>query len=264
MKQDLHIVKLGGTAIDNSDELKLFLKSFARISGYKILVHGGGKIASAIGKQMNIEPQYRDGRRITDAETLHLVTMVYAGLLNKKIVSGLQHENCNALGLSGADGNAIQTIKREIDDIDYGFVGDLTPASVNVQLIQLLLSSGFVPVFNAITYDGNGQLLNTNADTIASAIAAALSSSYNVQLTYAFDQHGVLMNVNDPLSVIHELNEKTFIQLKDENRIHSGMLPKLESCFKTLHAGVCRINLCHTSALNETVNDNGTFTSIHK
>jgi acetylglutamate kinase len=263
MKDALHIIKLGGSAIDNTEELTDFLNSFSQISGLKILVHGGGKIATRIGARMNIQSVYSNGRRITDDESIDLVTMVFAGLLNKKIVAALQSNGCNAIGLSGADGNAIQTEKRKGSSIDYGFVGDLNTDSVNSELIIHLLQYGLTPVFNAITHNNTGQLLNTNADTIASALASALSSSFNVRLTYTFDRPGVLLDPNDPHSVIQNLNRETFQQLKNENSIHSGMLPKLESCFRTLNSGVDRIQLCHTSAINDALNLKGIFTSIY-
>jgi acetylglutamate kinase len=247
MKQELSIVKLGGTAIDNKEALNNFLVAFAAMPGYKILVHGGGKIASSIGDRMGLEAQYVNGRRITDASTLVVVTMVYAGLLNKNIVAHLQKVNCNAIGLSGADGNSIQTTKRISAETDFGFVGDVKDDSVNVHLINTLLSAGLTPVFNAITHDGNGQLLNTNADTIAAALAKSLSETFTVKLIYAFDQPGVMTNLRDPFSVIKTLNEKTFLQLKSESIIHSGMLPKLESCFDSLKKGVDEVVICHTS-----------------
>lgn len=253
MKPEISIVKLGGTAIDNKEALDNFLCAFAAIPGYKILVHGGGKIASNIGTRLGVEARYVNGRRITDASTLVVVTMVYAGLLNKNIVAHLQKARCNAIGLSGADGNSIQTSKRESAETDFGFVGDIKESSVNVNLIQSLLSAGLTPVFNAITHDGSGQLLNTNADTIAAALAKSLSELFSVKLIYAFDQPGVMTNLEDPSSLIQTLNEKTFLQLKSENTIHSGMLPKLESCFDSLKNGVDQIVLCHTSAI-ESIN----------
>jgi acetylglutamate kinase len=234
MKPELNIVKLGGTAIDDKDALENFLNAFALLPGHKILVHGGGKIATAIGSRLGLQAHYSNGRRITDAPTLEVVTMVYAGLLNKNIVAQLQKCNCNAIGLSGADGNSIQTTKRDSIETDFGFVGDMKVSSVNVNLIQSLLSAGLTPVFNAITHDGSGQLLNTNADTIAAALAKSMSETFSVKLIYAFDQPGVMTNLEDPSSLIQTLDEKTFLQLKNENTIHSGMLPKLESCFDSL------------------------------
>lgn len=249
MKPELSIVKLGGTAIDDKDALEHFLNAFALLPGHKILVHGGGKIATAIGSRLGLQAHYSNGRRITDAPTLEVVTMVYAGLLNKNIVAQLQKCNCNAIGLSGADGNSIQTTKRDSIETDFGFVGDMKVSSVNVNLIQSLLSAGLTPVFNAITHDGSGQLLNTNADTIAAALAKSMSETFSVKLIYAFDQPGVMTNLEDPSSLIQTLDEKTFLQLKNENTIHSGMLPKLESCFDSLKNGVDQIVLCHTSAI---------------
>jgi acetylglutamate kinase len=263
MKDALHIIKLGGTAIDNKDELNNFLTSFANIPGKKILVHGGGKIATRIGERLNIQSEYSNGRRITNEETLDVVTMVYAGLISSKIVASLQENGCNAIGLTGADGNSIQTKKRPTGEVDYGFVGDICSDSVNKTVINTLLESGLTPVFNAITHDGKGQLLNTNADSIASALASALSDCYTVKLTYTFDQRGVLLDLKDPSSVIQHLNHETFQQLKNDNRIHSGMLPKLESCFQTLNSGVDKIQICHTSAIQDILHQSGLFTSIY-
>ena len=182
----LHVIKIGGNVIDNPVALESFLSDFSKIGDLKVLVHGGGKVATELAKKMGIEQQMVEGRRITDAETLNVVTMVYAGSINKNVVAALQKNKVNAIGLSGADGNAIKASKREVDKIDYGFVGDIDSKGVNAELIALLLDGGFTPVFPAITHDGEGQLLNTNADTIASAIAVAMSGKFDVQLNYCF------------------------------------------------------------------------------
>jgi len=262
MKPELSIVKLGGTAIDDKNALEHFLNAFAAIPGYKILVHGGGKIASAIGSRLGLESNYSNGRRITDASTLEVVTMVYAGLLNKNIVAQLQKSHCNAIGLSGADGNSIQTTKRDSVETDFGFVGDMKSDSVNVELIHMLLSADLTPVFNAITHDGNGQLLNTNADTIAAALAKSLTEIFTVRLIYAFDRHGVLLNPEESSSLIPTLNENLFHELKSKSAIHSGMLPKLESCFDSLKNDVEQIVLCHTSAIETLHSPESKYTTI--
>src|SRR6201985_3140849 len=196
-KKELHIIKIGGNVIDNSENLYHFLKDFTAIDGYKILVHGGGKDATQISETLGIDTKLIEGRRITDIETLRVVTMVYAGLINKNIVAQLQRFGNNAIGLTGADGDFIRTKKRPVKTIDYGFVGDIDENSIKPQNIIKLLDGGFTPVFCAITHDGDGQLLNTNADTIASALAVALASLYETTLVYCFEKKGVLKDIND-------------------------------------------------------------------
>src|SRR5690606_10722498 len=212
----LTVIKIGGNIIDNPDDLKRFLIDFSAIEGAKILVHGGGKIATKLAADLGVEAKMVDGRRITDDQTLDIVTMVYAGLVNKNIVAGLQMHKCNAIGLSGADGNCIQAIKRPVKSIDYGWVGDILKDSVNVDSLSSFLNSGFVPVFSAITHDGNGKLLNTNADTIASSIAVALSSVFESSLIYCFEKKGVLRDVDDDNSVVSEIRESDFLPLLEE------------------------------------------------
>jgi len=204
-KKNLYVIKIGGNVIDNAESLDKFLNDFNSLPGDKILVHGGGKVATQLSETLGIEPKLVDGRRITDVETLRVVTMVYGGLINKNIVAQLQRLGNNAIGLTGADGNFIRTKKRPVKTIDYGFVGDICEDSINAENISKLLSAGFTPVFCALTHDGEGQLLNTNADTIASALAVALAKLYDTTLIYCFEKKGVLRDVNDEKSLIEEI-----------------------------------------------------------
>lgn len=234
----LSIIKIGGNVIDNSEKLNHFLKAFADLEGYKILVHGGGKMATKLADEMGVEAKMVDGRRITDVETLRIVTMVYAGLINKNLVAQLQKYGCNAIGLSGADGNLIKAKKRPKAAIDYGFVGDLNENSIETENLTKLIESGFVPVFSAITHDGEGQLLNTNADTIASALAVAMSKHYETSLVYCFEKKGVLLDVNDENSLVQELKSASLEDLKAKGIIADGMLPKLHNAFDAINKGV--------------------------
>lgn len=234
----LYIIKIGGNVIDNSENLYHFLKDFKDLDGYKILVHGGGKIATQVADSLGIESRLVDGRRITDVETLRVVTMVYGGLVNKNIVAQLQRFGTNAIGLTGADGNLITAKKRPVKTIDYGFVGDIYDGSVNTEGISSLLKGGFTPVFCALTHDGDGQLLNTNADTIASALAVAMSGLFDTTLIYCFEKKGVLTDVNDEESVITEIDPVRYEELKIQQIIHSGMLPKLDNAFTAIGCGV--------------------------
>src|SRR5476651_2168942 len=196
-KESLYVIKIGGNVIDNSENLYHFLKDFEKLDGFKILVHGGGKVATQVAEDLGIEARLVDGRRITDIETLRVVTMVYGGLINKNIVAQLQRFGNNAIGLTGADGNFIRAKKRPVKTIDYGFVGDIDENSINPYNISRLMEAGFTPVFCAITHDGEGQLFNTNADTIASALAVNLASSYDTTLIYCFEKRGVLQDIDD-------------------------------------------------------------------
>jgi len=234
----LNIIKIGGNVIDNSENLYHFLKDFTALDGYKILVHGGGKIATELSETLGIEAKVVDGRRITDIEALRVVTMVYGGLINKNIVAQLQRYGSNAIGLTGADGDSIRAQKRLVKTIDYGFVGDIDETSVNVKGISALMQAGFTPVFCALTHDGEGQMLNTNADTIASALAVALAKSYHTTLIYCFEKKGVLMDINDDDSIIRDIGPKHYEELKTKQIIHSGMLPKLDNAFTAIACGV--------------------------
>ncbi|WP_199501953.1 acetylglutamate kinase [Mucilaginibacter conchicola] len=249
--QALHVIKIGGNVIDNSENLHRFLKDFTALEGHKILVHGGGKVATQISESMGIEAKMIDGRRITDIDTLRVVTMVYAGLINKNVVAQLQRYGANAIGLTGADGNMIHARKRPVKTIDYGFVGDIVENSINPENIAKLLDAGFTPVFCALTHDGEGQLLNTNADTIASAVAVALSEHYETTLVYCFEKKGVLHDINDDDSLIREINPEHYLKLKEEQIIHSGMIPKLDNAFAAISCGVKAVIIGHSDDLGQ-------------
>lgn len=248
-KKPLSIIKIGGNIIDNPTELSQFLSDFSKIEGNKILVHGGGKSATKMAESIGLAPQMIDGRRITDAAMLDVVVMIYAGQINKNIVAQLQANNTNAMGFSGADGNLIHSDKRNHPTINYGFVGDVK--KVNTQLLETLLSTDIVPVFCAITHDGKGQLLNTNADTIASELAIALSEFFDVTLNYCFEKPGVLYDAEDDSSVIENINQELYSKLKAEKAIHSGMIPKLDNCFNSLSKGVQKIKIGHHRILQD-------------
>ncbi len=242
--EQLHIIKIGGNVIDDETALAAFLKKFVTIEGYKILVHGGGKLATALAQQLGVEQTLIDGRRLTDAPTLDIATMVYAGLVNKKIVAQLQNLQCNALGLCGADANLITTTKRNHPTIDYGFVGDMSPASVNIMQCQSFFQSNLTLVLNAITHNGEGILLNTNADTIATAMAIALSPFYTVGLNICFEKKGVLSNVADEESYFKRLSKTEYQQYKNNGVINKGMIPKLDNAFEAVAAGVHLVRIC--------------------
>lgn len=250
MNEKITVVKLGGNCMDNVVLLNSFLNSFSKIEGKKILVHGGGRIAAAFGDKLGIPAQMLDGRRVTCAETLKLVTMTYAGLINKELVTKLHSLHCNALGLSGADGNLVQSKKRNAEPFDFGFVGD--PVAVNTTLLVTLIDAGFIPIIAPITHDKSGQLLNTNADTIASFIAAALTEKYDVHLLFAFDKKGVLEDPSDNESVIHNLSKAQSETMKAENQIAGGMHPKLTAGFSALANNVKRVTIQHMSTLEAT------------
>jgi acetylglutamate kinase len=247
--KNLYIIKIGGNVIDNSENLYRFLKDFTALNGYKILVHGGGKVATQLSETLGIETKLVDGRRITDIETLRVVTMVYAGLINKNIVAQLQRFGNNAIGLTGADGDFIRTKKRPVKTIDYGFVGDIDENSINPRDIGKLMEAGFTPVFCALTHDGEGQLLNTNADTIASALAVALAKIYDTTLIYCFEKKGVLKDINDESSLVKEINRHSYEELKVQQIIHSGMLPKMDNAFSAISCGVKAVIIGHSDDL---------------
>lgn len=283
----IKVIKIGGNIVDNPDMLKQFVKDFSAIPGMKILIHGGGVMASQMQKSMGMDPVMIEGRRVTDEDTLKVVTMVYAGWCSKMITAMLQAEGCNAIGLSGADGNAIKAIKRAPvhveslgKDVDYGYVGDVKSESVNAGFIYSLLERGIVPVFNAINHDGEGNLLNTNADTIASSVAIAMASyryrsprevccrceecthcsddgrlTHETELIYCFEKDGVLYDKNDESSVIKEIDFNRFKELKAEGIVADGMIPKLSNAFKAIEKGVARVIIKHARNLG---NDKGT------
>jgi acetylglutamate kinase len=257
--ETLKVIKIGGNIIDNDVALNSFLETFSKINGHKILVHGGGKLATQLAQQMNVEVKMIEGRRITDAETLDLITMVYAGKINKNIVAKLQVNNCNAIGLSGADGNTIVSEKRPVKTIDYGFVGDVV--KVNTGAIETLLNASITPIFCAITHDVKGQLLNTNADTIASELAIGFANKFKVELYYCFEKNGVLKNVNDDNSVIEHIDIKTYKTLIKGNIISDGMLPKLNNCFHAINNNVNKVCIGKPEML---FNDNSKYTTLTK
>lgn len=247
MPDKLTIVKIGGNVIDEPEQLKSFLLDFANLPGLKILVHGGGKLATGFSKRLGLEPRLVDGRRITSDADLEVAVMVYAGLINKSIVARLQASGCNALGLSGADGNSIVSQKRPVGEIDFGWVGDVK--QVHARNIRLLLEAGFTPVFCALTHDGQGQMLNTNADTIAAELAIGLSGNFETELLYCFEKKGVLRDVEDADSVISTIDSASYARLKTEGVIHQGMLPKMENCFRALQGGVRKVLIGHPGLL---------------
>ena len=249
MVQLINIVKIGGNVIDDEKSLNAFIKIFAAIQGKKILVHGGGKLATKLAEKLGIQQQMIDGRRITDEETLKIVTMVYAGYINKNIVARLQANACNAIGICGADANLVPATKRNHPTIDYGFAGDVNSSQLGLGSWQVLLDNGLVPVVAPITHDTKGGLLNTNADTIAQELAKALSAQYEVNLVYSFEKYGVLLDVNDEATVISKLNPTYYSQLKKEEKIFAGMIPKLDNAFAALHAGVKKVIIGKAEAL---------------
>lgn len=235
----INVIKVGGNVIENPNALDNFLKDFVALAGPKILVHGGGKKASQWSKRLDIPVEMKEGRRITNTETLELITGIYGGQVNKNIVAFLQGYDCNAIGLSGADGNAIQAIKRTVEETDFGWVGDIT--RVNTAFFKLLLENGMSPICCALTHNGQGQILNTNADTIASSIAVALGKDYEVTLYYCFEQMGVMKSLEDPNSLIEQIDTKIYKELKEQNIITDGMLPKLKNAFEALQKGVYKV-----------------------
>lgn len=254
--QQLYIVKIGGNIVDDEAALSSFLHAFSKIEAPKILVHGGGKLATRLAEAMGVQQQMVDGRRITDAETLKIVTMVYAGYINKNIVAQLQQNGCNAIGISGADGNAILAHKRVKNDeagvsIDYGFVGDVD--AVNASFIQNLLEQQLTPVIAPISHNAEGQLLNTNADTIAQETATAMSAIYNTTLIYSFEKSGVLLDTNDENSVIKEIRPGYYRELKMNKLIFAGMIPKLDNAFSAINKGVTKVIIGKANHLNELI-----------
>ena len=236
--EQLYIIKIGGNVIDDPASLQSFLADFSVVPGKKILVHGGGKIATKIGEQLGITSHYVDGRRITDEGTIDLVTMVYGGLVNKKIVAQLQSLRCNAIGLTGADANLIPAVKRPVKLIDYGFVGDVDPSLLPADNWDIFVANNLVPVIAPLTHDCRGQMLNTNADTMASAIASVLCRRYSVRLIFCFEKKGVLSNAADDESVIPLITAESYRVLLQQNSLFGGILPKIENAFKAIEAGV--------------------------
>ncbi len=245
----LHIIKIGGDILDDEQKLHSFLKNLVKVEGKKVLVHGGGKLASSLSLKLGIEPQMHNGRRITDLETVRVVTMVYAGWINKSIVAELNALGANAIGLSGADAQLIPAEKRPVREIDYGYAGDILQEKVNGKFLAQLLESHMLPVIAPITADDKGQLLNTNADTIASVLAVRLASRYEVNLIYCFEKKGVLLDVSKDDSVIKDLDRNRFTELSSQGIFDKGMIPKLENAFDALDKGVNRVLLGHADAI---------------
>ena len=249
MSSEIKVIKIGGNVIDNPEALQSFVKDFATIPGRKILIHGGGKEATRLSGRLGIETQMIDGRRVTDRATLDVVTMVYAGMINKRIVAMLQAEGCDAIGLSGADGNVIRACRRPAVPVDYGFVGDIHADGVNHRFIAMLLDNGFTPVFCAINHDGCGELLNCNADSVASAVAVACSRIGLTSLTFCFEKGGVLADINDDNSVIRSISSENYSTLKSDGTISGGMLPKVDNAFKAISEGVNSVTIKSSAEL---------------
>ena len=247
--QVLKVVKIGGKLIEDENKLQGFLKDFSALEGPKILVHGGGNFATEIAQKLGYESKIVDGRRITDADSLNVIVMTYGGLINKNIVAKLQALGSNAIGLCGADGQSIISKKREVKEIDYGFVGDIE--KVNSDFISSLLEQKITPVFSAISCTREGQLLNTNGDSVASEIARAMSNLYETELYYCFEKNGVLADAADDSSVIESISRSKYQQLLDDKIISDGMLPKLHNCFQALENGVSAIYLGNSALLRK-------------
>lgn len=252
---EIKVVKIGGNIVDNPEALDRFVREFVLLDGPKILVHGGGKEATRLSTRLEIPTTMIEGRRVTSRETLDVVTMVYAGLVNKRVVSLLQAAGCNALGLSGADGNAVTATRRPAEPVDYGFVGDIKPEGVNTRLVSSLLEAGITPVFCAIMHDGHGTLLNCNADSVASAIAVASSAVAPTDLVYCFEQPGVMEDIERPESLIPSLTKEEYAALKESGVVNKGMIPKLDNSFKAIASGVRSVLIKHAFNLN---NNTGT------
>lgn len=249
MKQSLIIIKVGGKIVEESASLASLLKDFAHTEGYKVLVHGGGRSATKLSERLGIESKMVDGRRITDKQTLDVVTMVYGGLVNKNIVAGLQALGVNALGLTGADMNIIESVKRPIKEVDYGYVGDVK--HVNAQIVASLIQQGIVPIVAPLTHDGAGSMLNTNADTIASELAKSLSTYFDVTLVYCFEKNGVLSDEMDDNSVIPLITPSLFNKYVHQGIIKGGMIPKLENAFQAIQAGVSKVVITNATAIGK-------------
>ena len=248
MKAKLTVIKVGGKIVEEENSLQKLLNDFAAIEGPKVLVHGGGRSATKIATQLGIESKMVNGRRITDAEMLRVVTMVYGGLVNKNIVAGLQARGINAIGLTGADMNVILSDKRPVKEIDYGFVGDVK--QVEGERLANLIQSGIIPVMAPLTHDGKGNILNTNADTIAGETAKGLAPYFDVTLIYCFEKRGVLRDETDDNSVIADINRKQFAELVEQGVIQGGMIPKLENAFQAIDAGVKEVIITAADAID--------------
>ena len=249
MKEKLTVIKVGGKIVEEEQTLNQLLADFSAIEGYKVLVHGGGRSATKLATQLGIESKMVNGRRITDADTLKVVTMVYGGLVNKNIVAGLQAKGVNAMGFTGADMNVIRSVKRPVKDVDYGFVGDVE--KVNAGLLADLIRQGVVPVMAPLTHDGQGSMLNTNADTIAGETAKALAELFDVTLVFCFEKKGVLSDENYDDSVIPVITPELFKDYVEKGVIQGGMIPKLENSFSAIEAGVSQVVITLASAIHQ-------------
>ncbi|MDH5610685.1 MAG: acetylglutamate kinase [Cyclobacteriaceae bacterium] len=253
-KEPLYVIKVGGNVIENPEMLQPFLKAFSQLQGYKLLVHGGGKVATALASQLGYPTQMVEGRRMTDDNMLRVVTMTYGGLVNKSIVAQLQSLGCNALGMTGADGNLMLSVKRPLSGgHDYGWVGD--PVQVNAPLLTALLVNQQVPVIAPLTHDGKGNLLNTNADTMANTLAGALAPVHDVHLVYAFELNGVMEDLNDPSSLIPKIDRPGYQALKEKGSIHSGMIPKLDNAFDAIDKGASSVRIINYQSINQLNNE---------
>ena len=253
-KNHLQVFKIGGKVVENEEQLSIFLKDFTRLEGYKILIHGGGKWVSEMCQKLGIEVQMVEGRRITDAPTLEVVKMMLAGVANKNVVSKLQGYGCNAIGLTGADGNMILANKRPVKNgVDFGFVGDVV--KVNHEGLKSIIETDFVPVFASMTHDAQGNLFNTNADTIASSVAVAMSEDFEVELNYCFELNGVLGNINDSQSVVGEINRSNYGELKDKGTVSAGMIPKIDNAFDALKSGVKVVRIMNSQHIGRLLNE---------
>ncbi|WP_109673014.1 acetylglutamate kinase [Dyadobacter jejuensis] len=261
MRTQLSVVKIGGNIIDNPEACSRFLQDFSKVKGPKILIHGGGKVATQVAASLQIETKMVDGRRITDKPMLDVVTMVYGGLVNKNLVAQLQSLGTNAIGLTGADGGIIRSVKRPVKSLDYGFVGDIV--AVDGKQIEQMIASGLVPVIAPLTYSNEGLLLNTNADTMASATAVALSTYFDTNLLYCFEKKGVLADPDDDDSVLESLTPPTYTAYKAKGSINKGMIPKLDNAFAALTDGVGKVTICHANDLAQAVLGNaGTVVTL--
>lgn len=253
--KELTVIKIGGNIADQPAALEAFLKDFSKYPAPKILIHGGGVMASEFSGKIGLEVKMQNGRRVTDLDTLKLVTMVYAGWINKSIVAILQKLGCNAIGLSGADGDLVPATRRSPEPVDFGYVGDVNPVDINTSLLESLLGRGITPVFCAITHDRNGSLLNTNADTMASSLAIALSRDFYTKLIYCFEKEGVLFDQNNPDSVVPLITRSNYQTMRENGAITEGMLPKLDNAFAAIESGVSEVCIKHASNLG---NNKGT------
>ena len=245
----IKVVKIGGNVIDSEEALSSFVSDFASIEGPKVLVHGGGKLATRLAERLDIPTTMIDGRRVTDSDTLDVVTMVYAGLVNKRIVAMLQSLGCNAIGLSGADGGAVMATRRAANPIDFGFVGDISVEGVDAAFIRNLTEQGTVPVFCSIMHDGKGQLLNCNADSVASAVAVGLATECDTELLFCFEKRGVMRDVDNDTSVIANINREGYKTLLAEGVVNKGMIPKIDGAFRALECGVKVVTIKHSAEL---------------